>query len=96
MIKQILILIIIVLIELSVPGIQNRLNAINFGSFAYSYFIRNIFVSYFIGLAIKYVIYMPLKNKVIVKPWVRFIIQLTVSSIVAFVMIHYTMGLMSV
>lgn len=96
MIKQILISIVIVSIELSVPGFENRLNAINSGSFAYDYFIRNIFVSYFIGLAIEYTIYISLKNKVIVNPWVRFIIQLTISSIVAFVMIHYTMGLMSV
>lgn len=96
MIKQMLILIIIVLADLSVPSFEKTFLSITTGEFIYGYFFRNIFVSYFMGIVIEYTIYTSLKNKITIKPWVRFTVQLIASLVIESLMMFYLLALMLV
>ena len=96
MIKQLLISIIIVLADLSVPSFEKTFLSITTGEFIYTYFFRNIFVYYLMGLAIEYTIYTSLKNRVIIKPWVRFTVQLIASLVIESLMMFYLLALMLV
>lgn len=86
----------VILIVMIVPDIDNSIKAINSGSFLNKYVLKAIFYSYTFGVFTGYIIYMLLRRISNIRKKHLFLIQLAVSSIAAFAMIHYTMGLMSV
>ncbi len=79
-----------------IPGLDNSIDAIKSGNFLNEYVLKAIFYSYAFGVFTGYTIYILLKKIIDIKQYSLFFIQLTVSIVAAFVMIIYTMALMSV
>ena len=96
MFKQICIFISVVLIVMIIPGLENSIDAIKSGKFLNEYVLKAILYSYAFGVFTGYIIYILLKKISDIKQYYLFFIQLTVSIVAAFVMIIYTMALMSV
>lgn len=94
--KQTIILMIIILVYLIVPGLENSLNAIKVGDYIYNYFLTAVITSYVFGFIIDHTVYMFLSNRKSTKTSYRFLIQLTISITILMLIVFYQMALMKI